>query len=239
MEERKVTKLTERIRYIIRHGFDIHLKISQLDEWSTKKIETTACQLALHYKRRDLHELMAVAIKECTENGIKANLKRLYFSQQNLDIHKEKDYHQGIAHFKERLKKEHSLQSFPVARQAGYLVLIDISHSQEGISIDVINNAGVSPMEAQRMRERYHKGKDNTSFAEFLKNQIDPVEGAGIGIALILAILGKLKVQAGDFALFGNKDKTIAHLSFPLTQGFVDYGKKRLQESYNLIAGER
>lgn len=238
MKEKQISLLHQRVDYIIRNGRDLHIKIPQLDEWNTKKIETIAYQLALHYKRRDLHELIAIAIKECTENGIKANLKRLYFNQQNLDIHKEQDYYRGIAKFKERLKAENSLESFPVARQAGYLVLVDMSHHPKGITIDITNNAGVSPIEAQRIRERYHKGKNNANFAEFLQDQIDPVEGAGIGIALVLAILAKLKIQAGEFALFGNEDKTIAHLSFPLKKGFFDYDKKRLHKSYNLIAGD-
>ena len=174
------------------------------------------------------HDILNIFLQECNQgylfnylqyclfflfyNASKANAKRIYFKEHNLNIHDENDYKSGMKDFKDTLN-ENTLH-YENELEAGKLKVHLLLSADDIISITVTNNTKITDSEYQRIIEKIDKTKIYNTMADAI-NDIDQTEGSGLGIITVLIMLKKLGL-ASDHLKFKTTDtETIATIEIP------------------------
>ena len=170
-----------------------------------------------------IHVLYTI-LKELVINGCKANQKRIFFDERELQIKNEDDYKKGMEDYKAMFSEKMALEYGLKAKARGYYVLIDFHFDNTGIRIEVINNTPIAEQEESSMREKLKKAMSYNDIAEFYMDQAmqgDDSEGAGLGIALIIILLKGENIDPKYFRIMIKDDTTIARVEIPFSDAFV------------------
>ena len=159
-----------------------------------------------------LFNYLSYCLFELLDNASKANAKRIYFKEHNLNINDENDYKNGMRDFKETLN-ENTLH-YQDEMEAGQLKVHLLLSADDVISITVSNNTKITDLEYNRIKEKIEKTKVYNTMADAI-NDIDQTEGSGLGIITVLIMLKKLGL-ASDHLQFKTTDtETIASIEIP------------------------
>lgn len=159
-----------------------------------------------------LFNYLSYCLFELLDNASKANAKRIYFKEHNLNINDENDYKHGMKEFKETLD-ENALH-YETELEAGKLEVHLLLSADDVISITVSNNTKITESEYKRIKEKIEKTKVYNTMADAI-NDIDQTEGSGLGIITVLIMLKKLGL-ASDHLQFQTTDtETIATIEIP------------------------
>ena len=159
-----------------------------------------------------LYNYLSYCLFELLDNASKANAKRIYFKEHNLDIDDEKDYQNGMKDFKNTLD-ENSLH-YQEELKAGKLLVHLLLSADDVITITVANNTKITELELQRIKEKIEKTKIYTSMADALED-IDQTEGSGLGIITVLIMLRKMGLAADHLKFKTTDTETIATIEIP------------------------
>ncbi|MCX7821791.1 MAG: hypothetical protein N2258_08995 [Brevinematales bacterium] len=193
-----------------------------LNEDVERKIESMLNEIFLQYGKSEYAGVIFTCIKELIINAAKANLKRVLFEEHKMNIDDEKEYIAGMLRFRDELTTANILKYESKLKTRNYWVQISVEHSVDGVCIEVTNNAHITKIEEQRLREKLKKAMQYTDIAQFYMEQGDEIEGAGMGIALVIMLLKGLGVDPSLFRL-GNteEDKTLIRLEIPFTKNYI------------------
>jgi len=160
---------------------------------------------------------IAYCVHELAANAKKANVKRLYFSERNLDLANSDDYKEGMKHFKEatlnnvayylRLQKEREL----------YIRLV-LQIRKNIIYVEVRNNTVATRTELIRIHDRLARTRQYNTLDEALSLVFDDTEGAGLGLVILILMLKKIGLDEDCFDVSVSGNETIARIIIPLTQ---------------------
>lgn len=182
------------------------------------------------YDRLDLKSLVYTCTKELAINGTKANLKRLFFIENDLDIANEEDYIKGMELYKNVMKEEITLQYGTRAKQQGLFVRISFVYNEDSLRIEVTNNTGITRQEENRLREKLKKTMKYDDLMQYYLDNADDTEGSGMGIALIIILLKGEHIDPNLFRMCINENLTIARIEIPMAATFVSKRHKDLHE---------
>ncbi|MBN2441993.1 MAG: hypothetical protein JXJ04_11620 [Spirochaetales bacterium] len=174
------------------------------------------------YSRPDLKSLVYTCTKELAINGTKANLKRIFFLENGLDITVEKDYEKGMDLYKNNMREEITLQYGVKAKQQGLFVKISFVHNEEVLKIEVTNNTGITKQEEKRLREKLKKTMKYDDLMQYYLDNSDDTEGSGMGIALIIILLKGEKIDPNLFRMCINENLTTAKIEIPMSEAYVN-----------------
>ena len=159
-----------------------------------------------------LFNYLSYCLFELLDNASKANAKRIYFKEHNLNINDAADYKSGMKKFKETLD-ENALH-YENELEAGQLKVHLLLSADDVILITVSNNTKITDLEYNRIKEKIEKTKIYNTMADAI-NDIDQTEGSGLGIITVLIMLKKLGL-ASDHLKFKTTDtETIATIEIP------------------------
>jgi hypothetical protein len=183
--------------------------------------------LTLEQKQR-FQNILNVFLKECDEeylfnclsyclfelldNASKANAKRIYFKEHNLNINDEADYKSGMKDFKNTLD-ENALH-YQEELKAGKLKVHLLLTADDVITITVTNNTKITDLEYLRIKEKIEKTKIYNTMADAI-NDIDQTEGSGLGIITVLIMLKKLGLAADHLKFKTTDSETVATIEIP------------------------
>jgi hypothetical protein len=173
------------------------------------------------YKKLELQSIIYTCTKELALNGTKANIKRIFFEENNLDINKKEDYDKGIQEYKDVIREEEVLKYGPKAKQKGLFVKISFIHNFEVLKIEVLNNTPMTNQENTRLREKFSQVMKYDDLMLYYNDHADNTEGAGLGLALIMILLMAEGINPGFFRVGVEKNATIARLEIPLCKDYV------------------
>ena len=173
------------------------------------------------YKKPELLSIVYTCTKELALNGTKANIKRIFFEENNLDITNEKDYEKGIQLYKDVIREEEVLKYGPKAKQKGLFVKMSFIHNKEVLKIEVLNNTEMTLQEEHRLREKFSQVMKYDDLMQYYNDHADNTEGAGLGLALIMILLKAEGINPGFFRVGVEKNATIARLEIPLSKEYV------------------
>ncbi len=159
-----------------------------------------------------LFNYLSYCLFELLDNASKANAKRVYFKEHNLNINDENDYKDGMKMFKETLDENHL--HYQEELKAGELRVHLLLSADDVISITVINNTKITDLEYHRIKEKIEKTKVYSTMAEALED-IDQTEGSGLGIITVLIMLKKLGLAADHLKFKTTDTETIATIEIP------------------------
>ncbi len=159
-----------------------------------------------------LFNCLSYCLFELLDNASKANAKRIYFKEHNLNIDNEQDYKNGMKEFKESLD-ENTLH-YESELKAVHLQVHLLLTADDIISITVSNNTKITDNELNRIKEKIAKTKVYTSMADAM-NDIDQTEGSGLGIITVLIMLKKMGLASDNLKFKTTDNETIATIEIP------------------------
>lgn len=151
-------------------------------------------------------------LSEILFNAVKANIKRVYFLEKNLDINNPDDYAEGMKTFRKDTlaNREHY---FKELRAAKLYVKLSMKATKEALILEVRNNSLITTFEEERVNEKishFHKFTQD----DMVNNFIDETEGAGLGINSIMLTLRSFGLPGDNYQLFTKGKETVARLIY-------------------------
>ncbi len=161
---------------------------------------------------RPLKNKLSYCIHELTGNAKKANTKRLFFREKNLEIGSEKDYSAGMAEFKHEMleRVDHYLDRL---RAENLYVKFQFRKIKNGVRISVRNNTELTAVEQSRIKEKLAIAERYSCLADAYSTTEDGAEGAGLGIVMMLFMLKNLGFGTDAFNVRTAQGETIATLT--------------------------
>jgi hypothetical protein len=199
----------------------IVLRSFDLNEGSKGKIEFALRWIAERYKCNALASVMYACVKEFLFNGIKANVKRVLFDLNRINIFIEDEYDKGMKIFKENLSPEKIKGFLPLMKGHGLYTDLGIEHAHDAIILLVTNNVLMTDFEVARIQKKYASLKDFDNLGEFFEEYADETEGAGLGISMVMIMLKNLDFP-GFVNIYKNETCTSVRIVFPLVADYQD-----------------
>lgn len=162
-----------------------------------------------------LKESITTIVRELINNAIKANLKRLYFKLNKLDIENINDYRAGMENFKEETFQTKSSEYFEKLVQSKLVVRIHFTTSNDHVHINVINNIPIIDAELHKVKARISKAYKYNDISEAFDDVLDESEGAGLGLIMAMMLYKNSGFSQDLFKIYKKNELTIATLSIP------------------------
>ena len=207
----------EKIRLAVR----LHTPIEVISYTLPKDKETYIQEVLMEFLKECHQEQMTdnlcYCIGELLTNSKKANTKRIYFKEKNLDINNEMDYQEGMISFKTEMlgNVAHYLTE---QEKAGLYVKLILQLTDDGIRIEIRNNSVITVFEKKRINEKLRASKRYTDPKQVISRVIDQTEGAGLGIIIIILMLQKIGLSQENFKIFATETETITQMQLPLNR---------------------
>ncbi|TGL50078.1 hypothetical protein EHQ55_07345 [Leptospira meyeri] len=186
-----------------------------LDENLVKILDT----ITEKYEIPDLSAILFTIVKDLILNGFKANFKRLFFQENQLDINSPADYKLGVRMYKSLILSGRGNTFEPLAREKNLYVHLKIEHNETHIKFDVRNNTTLVRGEMQKIRNSLLHAQNYNDIMEYYIERGDNSEGEGIGIALCVILLKGEGLPTDQFRIYHEDGETIAQLNIPLKKG--------------------
>ncbi|MCP4131518.1 MAG: HDOD domain-containing protein [bacterium] len=137
-------------------------------------------------------------IREVIVNAQKANVKRIFFKMNDLDLQNPDDYALGMRRFKDEIIGDFEIIEEDV-RNSDYYIDIFFETIDEDLHIIITNNTPILPEELERINYRIEKATVFNDFTEAYDEIQDETEGAGLGIVLTILFLKSMGIDPKSF----------------------------------------
>ena len=204
------------IREAIHLGKPVSTRLYVVSDENESEIQFILSQILKKYSQsKHIHSLYTIT-KEITLNATKANIKRAVFQELNLNLKNPVDYKKGLLSLKEKLREKYLVENSKKLKDLKLYVDVKFEHDEHSVQIEVINGVPLSKGEDARIRAKFKIASNYDDIANFYLEEMDNVEGAGIGIVMILMLLKEKGIDQRNFIIESdNKKYTRAYLNFP------------------------
>ncbi len=212
---------SEQVKKAIRSSVPLAIKTYTLPHETEEYLEEVLALFLKEFGQDHLKDRLAYCLKELAVNGKKANTKRVYFQEKNLDINNPSHYDEGMKTFKEETlsKIDHYLEQ---QKDAGLYIKIVFHVQQRTFTISVKNNTEISRKEQMRVYDRIARSRAFETMEEALSTVIDDSEGAGLGIVILVLMLKKIGLDEDSFDIDVEKGETVARITLPFNEIHVE-----------------
>lgn len=162
-----------------------------------------------------LHQNLEFIANELIMNACKANAKRVYFRNSNLDIENKEDYEQGMNGFFSSVYNDFNKYK-PELKDKQYYIKVEISITDESFNIEIENNSKILKAEMAAIESSIVSANKFESLNEIFSNSFNTKEGVGYGLILVILMLRRINVNAGALKYITSDNNTITSLSVPL-----------------------
>ncbi|TVR32555.1 MAG: HDOD domain-containing protein [Spirochaetaceae bacterium] len=164
-----------------------------------------------------LKDPLAYCLRELAVNAKKANTKRVFFEEKQLNIDDPNDYQQGMQNFKQETLDNinHFLE---LQKNAGLFVKVIFHAKGRDLHLYVVNNALMTRKEQIRIYDRIARSRAFSSLEEALTTVLDDSEGAGLGIVILVLMLKKIGLDEDAFDIDVDGNETIAKVVIPMSK---------------------
>lgn len=180
--------------------------------------------------QKKLKDYLVYCLRELAVNAKKANTKRVYFETRGLSIEDPKDYEEGMKSFKADTLENIGWYLQKQKEKGYYIKIIFQARAGSSIVIEVRNNVEINRTEYIRIHDKLARSRQYTSLEEALQNVLDPSEGAGLGLVILVLMLKKMGLDEDCFDIRAESGETVARISVPMAEAKV--------ESLSLLAEE-
>lgn len=159
---------------------------------------------------------------ELITNAKKANTKRIYFKEKELDVNNQKDYDEGMKTFKSETLS--NINYYLVKqKQAGLYVKLILQYRNNKIRIEVHNNSTLTYFEYKRIHDKISRAQKYQSVEETMSKILDDSEGAGLGLIIMILMLKKLGMNEDNFQTLCENGITKTRIILPLSKEVVQH----------------
>ncbi len=211
----------------INDGKAIEIVSPCVDEATEDKLQYALKSILDRYEKSHLQESLFACIVELATNGTKANMKHIFFEESGMDIADPEQHRKGRQLFKEQTHNIDWMKEYAAkALERGYFVKIVITHTPDGLRIEVMNNRPLLPDDERRIRQKLEFGMQYTNIIDYYQEHADDAEGEGLGFALNLILMKAEKIDTSLFRIIKAPDATIARIEIPFNEKFETSRKK-------------
>ena len=220
----------------INNSEPIKLAYKSLDEEDWMIINSILARALARNDQLYLLNSIITVLREIVINATKANLKRIFFIKNNLNINDEAQYEKGMLNFKKEMMGDSAGMKNDL-KSSDYTVKIEFNFDPNRILVSVLNNSSLLPQELDRIRYRMEKARTCDEFYKIYDEIEDGTEGAGLGILLVMLLLKGMGLQPENLTIQGTKSGTLSQLSVPLQNRPVEITTKLKLQILREISG--
>ena len=225
---------TDQIRKAARNSVPLSIKTYTLPHETEDYIEEVLGIYLDEFGQGELKDRIAYCMRELAVNAKKANTKRIYFQEKNLDINNKEDYEKGMASFKQETLD--NIQYYlEKQKEAGLHIKVVFLTKGRNFTMSIRNNSTISRKEQMRIYDRIARSRAFKSMEEALTSVMDDSEGAGLGIVILVLMLKKIGLDEDAFDIDVEGDETVARIAIPFNDIHIENITELSQEIVDQI----
>ena len=171
--------------------------------------------------QKKLKDYLVYCLRELAVNAKKANTKRVYFESRGLDINDSDQYEEGMTGFKQDTM-DNIAYYLQKQKEKGYYIKIIFQSKGANIILEVRNNVEITKKEYVRIHDKLARSRKYTSLEEALQQVLDPSEGAGLGLVILVLMLKKIGLDEDCFDIWAESGETVARITVPVAAARVE-----------------
>jgi len=208
---------SQKVLQAARSGVPLSVKTYTLPHETEMYLEDILAIFLKEVGQDKIKDPLAYCLRELAVNAKKANTKRVYFEEKNLDILNELQYMEGMRAFKQDTLDNinHYLEKQKIA---GLYIKVIFHNSGSVLKISVCNNAEITKREQIRVFDRIARSRAFDSLEEALTTVLDDSEGAGLGIVILILMLKKIGLDEDSFDIDVTDGETVARITIPMAE---------------------
>ena len=214
---RKVDIDTEKVRTAIRIGIPISITTYTLPHDMEMYMGEILSLFLTELNQPHMIQYLTYSLNELVVNAKKANTKRIYFKEKNLNIFDLNDYNKGMNTFKNDTLNNINYY-LKLQKDAGLYVRLILQVKNNNIKIEVRNNSKITPFEKERIQQKLEQAQQYESIQDALTTVLDDSEGAGLGLVILILMLEKIGMTKENFQTITNDSETITRITLPLSE---------------------
>ncbi len=210
-----------KIKKAARNAIPISIKTYTLPHETEVYMESILGIFLEEFGQVGLKDRIAYCMKELAVNAKKANTKRVYFKEKNLDINNPEQYEEGMKTFKNDTLS--NIDHYLKLQQEEGLYIKTVFHAKGNeFILSIKNNTEISKKEQMRVYDRIARSRAFETMEEALTTVLDDSEGAGLGIVILVLMLKKLGLSEDAFDIDVENGETIAQITLPFSDIHVE-----------------
>lgn len=217
MAEKKYSVDSAKIALALRSGLPLTITTYTLPHDMEVYMQEILAEFLHQLGQDHMISYLVYCQQELITNAKKANTKRVYFQEKNLDITNPEDYEKGMATFKEDTLNNVNYY-LEKQKHAGFYIKLILQFRNNKIKLEVRNNATLVLDEYKRIHDKICRVQQYTSIEEALSKVIDDSEGAGLGLIIMILMLQKIGLAEDSFNTICENGETITRIILPLNQ---------------------
>jgi HD-like signal output (HDOD) protein len=162
-----------------------------------------------------LRNTIITGIKELINNSIKANIKRIYFSQLGLNIDEPDSYRKGMESFKKDIFEDNIDDIFGKLNDSKFVVRVSFQTTEKNIYINIINNTPIITAELDKINSRIEKAYRYKDISEAFDDVLDDSEGAGLGLIMVMMLFKNSGLGSNSLKVHKKNELTISTVTIP------------------------
>lgn len=214
---RKVDIDTEKVQTAIRTGIPISITTYTLPHDMEMYMGEILSLFLTELNQTHMIQYLTYSLNELVVNAKKANTKRIYFKEKNLNIFDLNDYNKGMKTFKNDTLNNINYY-LKLQKDAGLYVRLILQVKNNNIIIEVRNNSKITPFEKERIQQKLEQAQQYESIQDALTTVLDDSEGAGLGLVILILMLEKIGMTKENFQTITNDTETITKITLPLSE---------------------
>ena len=214
---KKVKLDLSKIKMAIRAGIPLSITTYTLPREMEAYIDSVLKAFLNELNQDQMSEYLTYCLNELLVNSKKANTKRIFFKQKNLDIFNEEQYSEGIKSFKAETLSNIRYY-LDLQKKAGLYVKLVLQSRNNKIKIEVRNNSELTVEEYKRMHDKLSRAQQYTSVDQAMTQVLDETEGAGLGLIIMILMLEKIGLTEENFQILCENGETITRIILPLDE---------------------
>ena len=219
-QEQKTQKVSldnSKIKMAIRAGIPLSITTYTLPREMAEYMEEVLASFLSELGQEHMGSYLQYCLNELVTNAKKANTKRIYFKEKNLDLFNDSEYEIGMKNFKEDTLNNirHYLA---MQKLTGLYVKLILQTRNNRIKIEVRNNSVLTFREYKRMHDKLSRAQQYTSVDQAMTQVVDLSEGAGLGIIIMILMLEKIGLTEENFQILCENGETITRIILPINE---------------------
>ncbi|HAH60875.1 MAG TPA: hypothetical protein DCL73_02110 [Treponema sp.] len=229
MTAQKMSVDLDKIRMAVRTGIPLSITTYTLPHEMEIYMNDVLTAFLMELNQQQMIQYLNYCLNELITNAKKANTKRVYFRDKELDITNENDYNLGMKTFKEDMLNNINYY-LQLQKKEGLYVKLLLQMRNNKIKIEVRNNSALTVFEYKRIHDKLARAQQYTSVEEALTQILDDTEGAGLGLVIMILMLEKIGLTEENFQTLCENGETITRIILPLSE--------EMQKEMNIVSAE-
>ena len=211
----------EQIKRAARNSIPLSIKTYTLPHETEEYLERILTVFLDEFGQNQIKDRIAYCLKELAVNAKKANTKRVFFKERELDIANQSDYAEGMKDFK-RTTLENIQHYLQMQKEDGLYIKVIFHSKGKTFTVSVHNNVAISRKEQMRVYDRVARSRAFETMEEALSTVLDDSEGAGLGIVIMVLMLKKIGLDEDAFDIDVVNGETVAKITIPFSDVHVE-----------------